>query len=69
MLTCSLCESNEGPFAGFRLSDEEWYELRIAAWLHDCGKVATPMHVIDKATKLEVRARPHRRACAPASKC
>src|SRR4029079_19531746 len=34
-------------------SDEEWYEMRIAAWLHDCGKVATPTHVMDKATKLE----------------
>lgn len=53
MLTRSLCETGEGPFAGFQLSDEEWYELRIAAWLHDCGKVATPTHVMDKATKLE----------------
>jgi HD-GYP domain-containing protein (c-di-GMP phosphodiesterase class II) len=53
MLTRSLCEVAEGPFAGFRLNDEEWYELRIAAWLHDCGKVATPTHVMDKATKLE----------------
>src|SRR6185295_1213701 len=53
MLTRSLCETAEGPFAGFHLNDEEWYELRIAAWLHDCGKVATPTHVMDKATKLE----------------
>ena len=29
------------------------YELYIAAWLHDCGKVATPPHVVDKGTKLE----------------
>ena len=53
MLTRSLCETSSGPFAGFRLNEEEWYELRIAAWLHDCGKVATPTHVMDKATKLE----------------
>ncbi|HWO11182.1 MAG TPA: HD domain-containing phosphohydrolase, partial [Polyangiaceae bacterium] len=53
MLTRSLCEASAGPFAGFRLNEEEWYELRIAAWLHDCGKVATPTHVMDKATKLE----------------
>ncbi|HVZ36035.1 MAG TPA: HD domain-containing phosphohydrolase, partial [Polyangiaceae bacterium] len=53
MLTRSLCETESGPFAGFRLNAEEWYELRIAAWLHDCGKVATPTHVMDKATKLE----------------
>jgi HD-GYP domain-containing protein (c-di-GMP phosphodiesterase class II) len=53
MLTRSLCEAKSGPFADFSLSDEEWYELRIAAWLHDCGKVVTPTHLMDKATKLE----------------
>lgn len=53
MLTRSLCDMKTGPFADFELDDEEWYELRIAAWLHDCGKVATPQHVMDKATKLE----------------
>jgi HD-GYP domain-containing protein (c-di-GMP phosphodiesterase class II) len=53
MLAQAVCDATEGPFAGFRLSDEEWYELRIAAWMHDCGKVTTPVHVMDKATKLE----------------
>lgn len=53
MFAHSLCETRDGTFAGFSLSEEEWYELRIAAWLHDCGKVVTPVHVMDKATKLE----------------
>lgn len=57
ILTLMLAEAaqaaTDGPFAGFRLSEEEWYELKIAAWLHDCGKVTTPVHVMDKATKLE----------------
>lgn len=57
VLTLMLAEAaqsaTEGPFAGFRLDDEGWYELKIAAWLHDCGKVTTPVHVMDKATKLE----------------
>ncbi|MEZ4249943.1 MAG: HD domain-containing phosphohydrolase [Polyangiales bacterium] len=57
VLTLMLAEAaqsaTEGPFAEFRLDDEEWYELKIAAWLHDCGKVTTPVHVMDKATKLE----------------
>lgn len=53
MLTRSLCDAQTGPFADFSLDDDEWYELHIAAWLHDCGKVATPTHVMDKATKLE----------------
>ncbi|MCB9614765.1 MAG: GAF domain-containing protein [Sandaracinus sp.] len=57
VLTLMLAEAaqnaTEGPFAEFRLDDEQWYELKIAAWLHDCGKVTTPVHVMDKATKLE----------------
>ncbi len=46
-------EQNEGPFEAFQLSEDEWYELHIASWLHDCGKVTTPEYVVDKATKLE----------------
>ncbi|NML44748.1 GAF domain-containing protein [Ramlibacter sp. G-1-2-2] len=53
MLVKAVCDSLDGPFAGFDLTPEEWYELRVAAWLHDCGKVITPEHIVDKATKLE----------------
>lgn len=53
MLAAAACEADEGPLGDFRLTPEEWYELRIAAWMHDCGKVTTPVHVMDKATKLE----------------
>jgi len=53
MLTKAACEAKEGPFAWFDLTEEEWYELHIGAWLHDCGKVTTPEYVVDKATKLE----------------
>jgi len=53
MLAQAACEVKEGPLAGFDLTPDEWYELHIAAWLHDCGKVITPVHVMDKATKLE----------------
>jgi HD-GYP domain-containing protein (c-di-GMP phosphodiesterase class II) len=53
MLARAACDALEGPFKDFQLSSEEWYELRIASWLHDCGKVVTPIHVMDKATKLE----------------
>ena len=35
------------------MNEDERYELYIAGWLHDCGKVATPPHVVDKGTKLE----------------
>ena len=53
MLAESVNDIAEGPFAGIKFSDKEMYELKIAAWLHDCGKVATPEYVVDKSTKLE----------------
>jgi HD-GYP domain-containing protein (c-di-GMP phosphodiesterase class II) len=54
MLAEAACAANEGPLAGFRFeTEDEWREFRIGAWLHDCGKVTTPEHVVDKATKLE----------------
>ncbi|MCC5885813.1 MAG: GAF domain-containing protein [Gammaproteobacteria bacterium] len=53
MITEAVCQADSGPFADFDLTSEQWYELRIAAWLHDCGKIITPVHVMDKATKLE----------------
>jgi HD-GYP domain-containing protein (c-di-GMP phosphodiesterase class II) len=41
------------PLHGFTMTEAEKYELRIAALLHDCGKITTPVHVVDKATKLQ----------------
>ncbi len=55
MLADAVAETRKGPLADFTMSEEDRYELRVAAWLHDCGKVATPEAVIDKATKLEKR--------------
>jgi len=52
MLAQTAIAAEEGPFKDFALSDKEVYELRIAAWLHDCGKVTTPEYVVDKPTKL-----------------
>lgn len=34
-------------------SEDELYELDVAAWLHDCGKLATPDYIMDKRTKLD----------------
>ncbi len=45
-------QTADSPLAGFRFEAADRYELRIAAWLHDCGKVTTPEWVMDKATKL-----------------
>ncbi|USD42432.1 transporter substrate-binding domain-containing protein [Vibrio sp. SCSIO 43135] len=47
-------ESSEGKFKDFCFAnDAERREFRIAAWLHDCGKITTPEHIVDKGTKLE----------------
>ena len=53
MLAEAAIKTNEGPLKSFTMTEKEVYELKIAAWLHDCGKVTTPEHVMDKATKLE----------------
>jgi HD-GYP domain-containing protein (c-di-GMP phosphodiesterase class II) len=53
MLAEAVNSNTEGPLAGFTLTDKDRYELRIAALLHDCGKVTTPVHVVDKGTKLQ----------------
>jgi HD-GYP domain-containing protein (c-di-GMP phosphodiesterase class II) len=53
MLAQAVNECDEGPLADFTLTNKDIYELKIAAWLHDCGKVTTPEYVVDKSTKLE----------------
>lgn len=56
-LTMMLAEAahaaQTGPLATFAMDDRDRYELKIAGLLHDCGKVTTPVHVVDKATKLQ----------------
>jgi len=53
MLARAACAESSGPFKDFDLDDQDWEAVHVAAWLHDCGKVTTPEHVVDKATKLE----------------
>ena len=53
MLADAVAKVKKGKYKDFKMTADERYELYIAAWLHDCGKVATPPHVVDKSTKLE----------------
>ena len=53
MLADAACKSQRGKLKDFALSEQEMYELKVAALLHDCGKVTTPVHIMDKSTKLE----------------
>ena len=56
-LTMMLAEAVDnckvGPLGEFTMTERDRYELKIAGLLHDCGKVTTPVHVVDKATKLQ----------------
>jgi HD-GYP domain-containing protein (c-di-GMP phosphodiesterase class II) len=52
MLAEAVNRTDSGPLAKFSMNDKDRYELKIAGLLHDCGKVTTPVHVVDKATKL-----------------
>jgi len=52
MLTQALIDAKSGPFKDFTLNENELYELKVASWLHDCGKVTTPEAIMDKPTKL-----------------
>jgi HD-GYP domain-containing protein (c-di-GMP phosphodiesterase class II) len=54
MLVKEADKSTKAPFSEFRVKNEtEWREIRVASWLHDCGKVTTPEYIVDKGTKLE----------------
>ncbi len=48
-----VSETQAGPLAYIHLTPDEVNELRIAAWMHDVGKITTPEYVVDKARKLE----------------
>ncbi len=54
MLAEHASNSDLPAFRDFRLqTEDQWREYRIAAWLHDCGKITTPEHIVDKGSKLE----------------
>jgi len=53
MLAEAVNDTLDGPLSEFSMTEKDRYELRIAGLLHDCGKITTPVHVVDKATKLE----------------
>ncbi|WP_296492957.1 HD family phosphohydrolase [Rhodoferax sp.] len=52
MLAEAAAKNKAGPLASFSMTEADRYELKIAGLMHDCGKVTTPVHVVDKATKL-----------------
>lgn len=53
MLAEAVHRTDKGPLAKFNMTDADRKELWLAGLLHDCGKITTPVHVVDKATKME----------------
>ena len=53
MIAEAAHQSSDDYFKEFSMDPADRYELKVASWLHDCGKITTPVHVVEKATKLE----------------
>ncbi|MFT5426156.1 MAG: HD-GYP domain-containing protein (c-di-GMP phosphodiesterase class II) [Gammaproteobacteria bacterium] len=53
MIAEATCNISVGPHKDFNMTEADIYELSVAGWLHDCGKITTPEAVVDKGTKLE----------------
>ena len=53
MLADAVNSAKAGPLKDFTMTEGDRHELKIAGLLHDCGKITTPVHIVDKATKLE----------------
>ncbi|MEE8207569.1 MAG: HD domain-containing phosphohydrolase [Nitrosomonadaceae bacterium] len=53
MLAEAVNQTTTGPLKDFHMTELDRKELKIAGLLHDCGKISTPVHVVDKATKLQ----------------
>ncbi|TDO97376.1 HD domain-containing phosphohydrolase [Marinomonas balearica] len=53
LLVEAAINSNDSEYKDFSMTEAEKREFRIAAWLHDCGKITSSEHIVDKATKLE----------------
>ena len=53
MIAEAVHRNDQGPMADFTMTDADRHELKLAGWIHDCGKVATPEYIMDKSRKLE----------------
>ncbi|WP_245543791.1 HD family phosphohydrolase [Maridesulfovibrio salexigens] len=53
MIADKVNSIQEGKYADVHFTDDELEELKLAAWMHDVGKISIPEHVVDKSTKLQ----------------
>jgi len=53
MIADAVHQVDKGPLSSFHMSPEDRYQLGIAGWLHDCGKIGIPDHIMEKSKKLQ----------------
>jgi HD-GYP domain-containing protein (c-di-GMP phosphodiesterase class II) len=49
----AIHQKEEGAFKEVYFNEDSMRELNIAAWMHDIGKVTTPVEIMEKSTKLQ----------------
>lgn len=54
-LAAVLNEETEGKWAGEVFNKDRIAQLVMAGWLHDIGKIATPLSVMNKSTRIEAQ--------------
>jgi HD-GYP domain-containing protein (c-di-GMP phosphodiesterase class II) len=52
LISQSINKTESGKFKDFKFSKEELEELRMAAWMHDVGKILISEAILDKSSKL-----------------
>lgn len=53
IISNAINHSHDGKYKDIIYNQDQLNELRIAALMHDIGKITTPEYVVDKSTKLE----------------
>ena len=48
-----ILTKNQDKYKNINFNSDQMHELKIAAWMHDIGKVTTPVEVVEKAKKLQ----------------
>ncbi len=52
LLAGAVNQADSREWEHLKFTEGELEALRIAAWMHDVGKITTPEHIVDKGTKL-----------------